>query len=244
MNERSAAPLPAALLFDLDDTLVLFDGTTKAAWEETCALFAPEIGRDPEELYSAIRAHARWYWSDPDRHREGRLMLEEARRFLVTETLQKIGIPDAALAARLADHYSALQESLVVLLPGTEETLAFFTDRGVKLALLTNGNAILQRRKIERFRLNRFFSHFFIEGELGFGKPDPRVFAAALRALAAKTEETWCVGDNLEWDVAGAQACGIFGVWKDTYRRGLGSSPVKPDRIILELSELTAPAIA
>ncbi|MBN2353619.1 MAG: HAD family hydrolase [Spirochaetales bacterium] len=231
-------PCPAALLFDLDDTLVLFDGTTKEAWTKTCALFAPEIGRDPQELYDAIRAHARHYWSDPDRHREGRLMLEEARRRLVIETLRKIGAPDDTFAARLADHYSALQESLIDFLPGVEETLAFFKGKGTRLALLTNGNAVLQRRKIERFGLDRFFSHFFVEGELGFGKPDPRVYERALAALNARPEEAWCVGDNLEWDVAGAQACGIFGVWKDTYRRGLGESPVRPDRIILELGEL------
>jgi len=235
-------PFPAALLFDLDDTLVLFDGTTRQAWRKTCALFAPETGRDPEELYDAIRAHARRYWSDPDRHREGRLTLEETRRGLVAETLRTIGVPDDALAARLADHYSALQESLIEFLPGAEETLGFFKGRGTRLALVTNGNAVLQRRKIERFRLDRFFSHFLVEGELGFGKPDPRVYERALAALDARPEETWCVGDNLEWDVAGAQACGITGVWKDTYRRGLGGSPVRPDRIILELSELAAPA--
>jgi HAD superfamily hydrolase (TIGR01509 family) len=244
MPGTAPPPFPAALLFDLDDTLVLFDGTTKEAWEKTCALFAPRIGRDPGELYRAIREHARWYWSDPERHREGRLMVEEARRRLVAETLRKLGLPDDALAGRLADHYSALQESLVVLFPDVEKTLRGFKTRGVKMALLTNGNAVLQRRKIERFRLDRFFQDFFVEGELGYGKPDPRVFALALRALGARANETWCVGDNLEWDVAGAQACGIFGVWKDTYRRGLGGSPVRPDRVILELGELVAPADA
>jgi HAD superfamily hydrolase (TIGR01549 family) len=229
---------PRALLFDLDDTLVVFDGTTREAWQETCALFAPATGLPADELYRAIREHARWYWSDPVRHREGRLMLEGARRILVAETLAKLGVGDQELAHRLADHYSRLQESRIELFPDAESTLEFFKERGTGLALLTNGNKILQRRKIERFKLDRYFSHFFVEGELGFGKPDGRVFSAALKALGVAPEKTWCVGDNLEWDVAGAQARGITGIWKDTYRRGLGASTVRPDRVILELREL------
>jgi FMN phosphatase YigB (HAD superfamily) len=77
-----------------------------------------------------------------------------------------------------------------------------------------------------------------VEGELGFGKPDRRIFEAALRAVMTSPEETWCVGDNLVWDVKGAQALGITGIFKDTYRRGLQKSPVRPDRTILELAEL------
>jgi HAD superfamily hydrolase (TIGR01549 family) len=230
---------PRALLFDLDDTLVVFDGTTRPAWQETCGLFAPDAGIGAEALYRAIRAHAREYWSDPVRHREGRLSLEEKRRELVAETLSGLGVTDRDLAVRLADHYSALQESLIEFFPDAESTLDFFRSRGTRLALITNGNAAMQRRKIDRFRLDRWFSHFFVEGELGYGKPDPRVFRAALTALETAPQDAWCVGDNLEWDVQGAQACGITGVWKDTYRKGLNHSPVNPDRIILELKELT-----
>jgi FMN phosphatase YigB (HAD superfamily) len=47
------------------------------------------------------------------------------------------------------------------------------------------------------------------------------------------------VGDNLDWDVAGAQAVGIYGIWLD--KDGLGLPPdatAKPDRIIRSLPEL------
>jgi putative hydrolase of the HAD superfamily len=231
--------LPRAILFDLDDTLVVFDGVTRPAWLQTCAHFAPRTGLPADELYQRIRAHARVYWSDPVRHREGRLMLEQKRRELVTETLSLLCVDDRHLAEELADHYSTLQESLISLFPDAESTLEYLAGHGVRMALVTNGNAAMQRRKMDRFRLERFFPHCFVEGELGYGKPDPRVFQAALKALDTAPADTWCVGDNLEWDVAGAQACGIRGIWKDTYRKGLKDSPVVPDRIILELAELT-----
>jgi putative hydrolase of the HAD superfamily len=47
------------------------------------------------------------------------------------------------------------------------------------------------------------------------------------------------VGDKLDWDVAGAQAVGIRGIWLD--RRGAGlprSSTIQPDYVIGSISEL------
>ncbi|MBN2202083.1 HAD hydrolase-like protein, partial [bacterium] len=56
-------------------------------------------------------------------------------------------------------------------------------------------------------------------------------------------EETWCVGDNVDWDIRGAQACGITAVWKD----GRSGAPagqngsmeeIRPDAVITEFSRL------
>ena len=47
------------------------------------------------------------------------------------------------------------------------------------------------------------------------------------------------VGDDLERDIAGAQAAEIFSVWHDYGKAGLPvGSTVKPDRIINNLAEL------
>lgn len=233
--------LPRAVLFDLDDTLVLFDGVGRPAWREVCARHAPGLGLPPEPLFEAIQQVARAYWSDAERHRVGRLALLETRATLVAEALRRLGAPDGARARALADDYSALQESRITLFPDALPVLEALRAAGVGLALVTNGNSVLQRRKIDRFGLGRYFSACLVEEELGYGKPDRRVFEGALRALGAAPAEAWCVGDNLVWDVGGAQALGIHAVWKDTYRRGPGPGPVRPDRTILELSELLPP---
>ena len=229
--------LPRAVLFDLDDTLISFNSTTTPSWRDTCTVFSAEAGVPGESLFQAIREYGRWYWSDADRHRQGRLQLEETRRSNVAEALNRLGKGNQDLAVRLADHYSALQESRIELYTDTLETLEFFKEKNIALALVTNGNAAMQRRKIDRFGLERYFPHCFVEGELGYGKPDPRVFTNALQALGTEPAETWCVGDNLVWDVAGAQACGIYGIWKQPDGREAGDA--KPDRIIRELRELT-----
>ena len=109
----------------------------------------------------------------------------------------------------------------------------------MRLGLLTNGSARHQRWKIERFALETHFDYVGIEGEVGFGKPEAEAFLRALRALEAAPADAWMVGDNLVFDVGGAQAVGMHGVWVDIRGRGLPEAPVAvPDRIVTSIAEL------
>lgn len=124
-------------------------------------------------------------------------------------------------------------------LPGAIDALRRLRDRGVALALLTNGDTQGQRNKIERFGLAPFFNDILVEGELGYGKPDLRVYSRALSSLEVEPGETWMVGDNLEWDVSAPQKLGIAGIWVDYAGTGLPpATDVVPDRIMRSISEL------
>jgi len=64
-----------------------------------------------------------------------------------------------------------------------------------------------------------------------------------LRGLRCAPRETWMVGDNLEWDVSGAQAVGIYGIWLDKHLHGLPhAATARPDRIIRSIAELVPAA--
>ena len=111
--------------------------------------------------------------------------------------------------------------------------------RGIRLALVTNGAAAIQRAKIERFALAHRFDHIQIEGEHGFGKPEERAYHHAMDALGVAAGDTWMIGDNLEWEVEVPQRLGIYAIWMDTHGDGLPEgSTVRPDRIIRSLTEL------
>ena len=72
--------------------------------------------------------------------------------------------------------YSAEREEKISFFPKAENTLHQLNDMGISLVLVTNGQAENQRAKVDRFGLNRFFKEIFIEGELGFVKPEPIVY--------------------------------------------------------------------
>jgi putative hydrolase of the HAD superfamily len=60
-----------------------------------------------------------------------------------------------------------------------------------------------------------------------------------MEVLGVEPDETWMVGDNLEWEIVAPQRLGIYAIWHDGYGVGLPRNfPIRPDRIICRLSEL------
>lgn len=232
--------LPKAIMFDMDDTIISFDGVCEAAWDKVCKDFTSNTGMfETKKLVDTIHEMREWYWSDETRHRIGRLNLDEARRDVVRLAFKELGVSNDEQAVELADNYTKTQEEMIYIFPKAEETLHELTKRGVKLALITNGNTIKQRAKIDRFNLERFFNICLVEGEVGFGKPDIRVYELALEKLEVDAREAWMVGDNLVWDVGAPQKLGIYSIWNDYRRIGLSlGSKIIPDRIINDISEL------
>ena len=125
------------------------------------------------------------------------------------------------------------------MIPGAVEALMRFRSCGIGLALITNGSGAGQRAKIDRFDLGGQFDHIFNEGEIGFGKPEQEVYLMSMSALGSEPAETWCVGDNLDWEVAAPQRLCIYSVWIDPTGEGPpADSGVTPDRIVASIADL------
>lgn len=227
------------VLFDLDDTLLDYSSRQEACWSECCASVAAPAGVEAAALVAALADVRRWFWDDPERHRARRTDMVGAWATIAGLALERVGADTDGLARRMAEDFAARRVAVERLFPDARAALARLRASGVPLGLVTNGDARLQRDKIERHALAGFFDVIVIEGEFGCGKPDARVFRHALGALGADPARTWMVGDHLVWDVGGAQAVGVRAVWIDRTRAGLPpASMARPDRIIHTLEEL------
>jgi|SRR5579883_1047964 len=231
--------LPKAIFLDLDDTILDDSGPVDACWREACRLGAAECGVSDQILYQAIKDASRWFWSDPERHRVGRLDLQVARTKVVRLALEQLGISNEQLAAQIGAAYHDRREERLEIFPEAAEALQWFRTEGCRLALLTNGNAVPQRRKIDKFGLDRFFDSILIEGEVGFGKPDQRIYELALERMNVEPPDVWMAGDNLEWDVVQPQKLGIFGIWINPSGNDSRLGNARPDRIVRSLADLT-----
>lgn len=231
------------LLLDLDDTLlqdlpvsraVLEDLGRKAGVEgffarvkaRAEALFreapfypwAEAIGHSALEAlwarYSTPGLRALAAWAGPFRERVFREALEEA------------GAPERA--RELAEAFFR-ERRRYPLYPEAEAFLAEARRRGLALALLTNGVPDLQREKLVGAGLAHHFSLVLISGEVGIGKPDPRLFRMALCAFGVAPEEAAMVGDNPQKDVRGPawRGCGPYG-WTGACGRRTRRPPRPP----------------
>ncbi len=237
--------LPRAILFDLDDTILSAYGRPEQAWPVVAAGFAAELAPlTADEATTAIVAVSDAFWADTTHQAYWRMRLTDARRAIVARAFASLSdagrpAPSAAIGHRLADRFSAYREEQMCLFPDAHAVIDTLRSHGVRLALVTNGAAEPQRGKIARFDLAHRFDHIQIEGEHGFGKPDERAYRHAMRALDVAPQDTWMVGDNLEWEVVAPQRLGIHAIWHDPVGQGLPpDSPIRPDRIIRRLREL------
>jgi len=251
-----------AILFDLDDTLVVEEASAEAAFFATCERAREKYGIDPNELHQSVRHHARQLWrasptitycrsigissweglwarflGDDPNLAALRAWAPTYRREAWSRALVEHRVRDLPFAEGLADTFQDERRSLHILFPDVEPALKALQGN-YKLALVSNGVSDLQWEKIKGANLSRYFDSVIISGEVGVGKPEPRIFELALECLGVCPEETVMVGNSLTRDIIGAQKAGIRAIWIN--RPGVDcKEDVNPDATITSLSELS-----
>ena len=90
-----------------------------------------------------------------------------------------------------------------------------------KLAVLSNGDSIPQHAKVEKVGIEKYFDIVLVSGDIGYDKPDKRVFDYLSSKLGVSNEECVMVGDVFATDILGAVNAGCIPVW-------INSDPEKP----------------
>ncbi|RFB18690.1 HAD family hydrolase [Bacillus sp. HNG] len=88
----------------------------------------------------------------------------------------------------------------------------------VKVGIVTNGSTQRQKAKIMNTHLNRCFDTIIISEEVGFSKPDERIFELALHKLNVRPEEALFVGDDIVKDISGCQNANMKGIWFNPHK--------------------------
>jgi putative hydrolase of the HAD superfamily len=99
------------------------------------------------------------------------------------------------------------------LMPGVMETLPRLD---LPLALWANTRVAVEadvRRWLDRAGLARFFRCVITSVDAGARKPAPEFFTFALTRCGLERDNVLFVGNQLNADVAGGEACGIRTVW-------------------------------
>ena len=232
-------PLPAllnaeAVIFDLDDTLIL---ERDRAMQSFLVASESQSEVDPQRLAETAVSSAGEIWRSSKHVGLGKTLgiasyealwatfegghacLEALggwvpgfRQQVWMKALDSTG-GDPARADSLAEAFIEAQRLPHPLLPGGLETLSALADRGASIGILTNGPPDIQRHKLTQLGEALPLASVVISGEAGVGKPDPAVFAISLRELGTSPSRTVMVGDSWNRDVEGATASGITAVW-------------------------------
>ncbi|HXG53688.1 MAG TPA: HAD-IA family hydrolase [candidate division Zixibacteria bacterium] len=134
----------------------------------------------------------------------------------------------------LFDYYGSAEAW--TLYPEVPETLAALRGRGLTLAVISNFDSRLHG-VLRGLGVAPYLENVYVSAEVGYAKPAPEIFAAALEAHGLEPRSAVHVGDSEENDLAGAVQAGLAGVLVD--RRTDGSAaPVAGGTRIHSLREL------
>ena len=119
------------------------------------------------------------------------------------------------------------------LFEDVKETLSDLKSRGLRLGLISNWQRGLNYFG-EELGIASSFDVILSSGEVGYKKPDPRIFRDALMRLGTSPGQTLHVGDSIDNDFRGAQAAGLGALLIDRRSVHGGFSDAK----VSDLSEL------
>jgi putative hydrolase of the HAD superfamily len=116
--------------------------------------------------------------------------------------------PDAAIVEQIRWAARSVFHRDPPLVPGVQETLSSLRSKGVRLALLTKGDRLLQLHRMERSGLLDFFDVVEIVPE-----KSADVIRDVVAALGVDTGSAWMVGNSVRSDVLPAIDAGLRVVW-------------------------------
>ena len=189
-----------AIYFDLDNTLI---DRTAAAYDIYCDITAdyfPDYKRNSIEFETIVQKMMVWdEWETIEKaHVFGRLCKEYGLDEGLVEVLSQRRMTEFGNYAR------SFEESAEVL-----EILS----KKYRLGLLTNGHSHMQRAKLKKSGLEKYFETVIVSGEQGIHKPDIRIFELACSKMNLSAEEIVFVGDTFATDILGAVRCCMKPIW-------------------------------
>ena len=145
-----------------------------------------------------------WEW-----FRVEQISREELRYGRLREAFDRVKFPiDEALIHLLADEYIHYLPHHNHLFEGAIDLLDYLKPK-YNLHIITNGFSEVQGHKITNSNIGHYFQTITDSEMAGVKKPNPQIFAYALRSANANKETSIMIGDCIEADVRGALNYGL-----------------------------------
>lgn len=200
------------IFFDLDNTLWDFDKSSILAFDKIFDLFhLTDYGiPSAKEFHKTYFTYNNQLW---EQYRQGKIDKDFLKIERFRLPLKDYGIYDENLAHELGESYTDYAARLVALVPNTMEILNYLKEKKYKTHLITNGFLEVQSIKMQASGLDKFIDVSIISEEVGFKKPDHRIFYKAIEKVGGSIDNSVMIGDDLSVDILPAKEIGMFHIY-------------------------------
>jgi putative hydrolase of the HAD superfamily len=194
--------MAAALLIDLDDTLLDDRGAMAAAVIRFRVKHGLARHLADQALATRWDEVGRALWKRLD---SGELTFQEQRRIRLREVFS-LALSDDEADSLFTDYLRFYEEGWA-LLPGADEFLA--ATSSIPRIVVTNGRRAQAERKLRALGVEGRFTGLVTPDDCGARKPDARIFIHALDLIGVSVSAAMMIGDSLEADIIPAMALGM-----------------------------------
>lgn len=198
-----------AIFIDIDDTLLDYIPCCREAFE----LALPE---HPEYFDLFFEISGRLF----SEAKHGLHTIAEVMELYPKEFIATIGYPPEAVDP-FKHAFRAAWGKTHTLVPGAKEMLENLQAKGYRLFAASNSFGHLQRSRLEKAGILRYFEDTYISMDIGYDKPDIRFYQEALRRCGLQAKEVLMIGDSMTTDVIGAQKAGMDALFFDRQKDDL-----------------------
>lgn len=206
----------SGVVFDLGSTLIRFNGSWPEAFERACVTMADfmqsqGLSFDREAFLQAFlqEMEARDKQQQVDH-------IEQTTSAIFRQVMSQFGYSKLSpeLVRKAMKKLFTVMETYWQPMPGVHRVLNRLRDEGYRLGLISNaGDAADVYKLIYNARLGGYFDPVVISAEVGFRKPDRRIYEVLLQAWGLPPQNLVMIGDRLEQDILGAQMAGMHQIW-------------------------------
>jgi putative hydrolase of the HAD superfamily len=206
-----------AVFFDAGETLL----SPYPSWSELSAQVLVGRGHEVsvEQMREAWRQGGQHFLRAADEGRTFSTSHGESHRFWTTlyaDMLSFLQIADEGAPQVLYETFS--DPSTYRLFPDAVPTVEEFRSQGLKVGVISNFEGWL-KTLLDVLEIRELFDVVAISGDLGWEKPDVRIFEWAMNEVGVERKTSLHVGDSPNFDAQPAHDLGMTGVLLDRHGR-------------------------
>ncbi|AKX93502.1 haloacid dehalogenase [Moorella thermoacetica] len=213
-------------IFDLDDTLYNELDFVKSGYLAVAREISRYVGMKTEDIYLDI-------WA----------LYYENKEFVFDRLLKLYGINNQYSPEMLL-HLYRNHKSNIKLFRDAQYIIKVLKNKGISLAIITDGNYVSQENKIRSLNLASYFDLIVYTDKFGkeYWKPHPRAYKLVLDYFKVKSYEACYIGDNPIKDFIAPNKLGMqtYQIIRSSglYSKFTPPNEGKPNKVIYSLEEL------
>lgn len=203
------AGVRAIIFFDLDETILDFKAAECSAVRLLFEMHKHGLCTDFDNFYENWCSIGKVHY---EAFLRGELAFVEQKMNTVKDvfSMSKIDLDDGEAFSYYNMYLHAFEDHWRLF----DDVIAGLTSLAkYDLGIITNGDSVQQRYKLEKLGVTQFFKVVLAAGDIGIAKPHASIFIKACDLAGKEPRECCYVGDNLETDVLACEKIGMRGIW-------------------------------